>query len=97
MEKLNLSRRRYVIVTSDYKQIFCNGITTRFTFGEIDADRDVLNIKTFKYYEDALKIGLACILNVTEADFEEGGKYKILPVMETITQIVKEEDNEDNE
>lgn len=92
MGDFKLSRKRYIIVTSDMQKVLCHGINQRYTFGEIDAEQDILNVKTFRTYDNALRTGIWFIFKTTEDDFKESGKYRIIPIVETIEQIKNGED-----
>lgn len=85
MSKVKIERKRFVIMTSDKKQIFV-GIARNMHFRDIDELGDV-SVKTYLSEKKAMSSFLQSWSNSRESDFEDGGKYVIVPIVETLTEM----------
>lgn len=86
-DKLVIKRKRFIVMTSDRKQILM-GKSSRICFENVDSIRSN-SIKTFSSIKKAKDTILKSWLKtyIKEADFEDGGKYIIVPIMETLQEI----------
>lgn len=85
MSKLCIERKRYVILTADKKEIFC-GLAKHYQFKNIEDIGDTA-IKTYLSEKKAKSSFLSSWWNVKENDFEEGGRFIVVPVIEKIEEI----------
>lgn len=84
MNKVNIQRKRYVVMTSDRKQIFV-GIARNMHFRDIDNLGDV-SVKTYLSENKAKSSFLQSWYDASEENFEPGGKYIIVPIIESLTE-----------
>lgn len=83
--KLNIKRQRYVVMTSDKKQIFV-GIARNMHFRKLDELGDI-TVKTYLSEAKAKSSFLQSWSNVDKSDFEPGGKYTVVPINEIIMEV----------
>lgn len=85
LNKIKINRKRYVIMTADKQEIFV-GIARNMHFRKLDDIRDIY-VKTYVTEKKAKSSFLQSWSGSDEEDFNEGGKYIIVPIMETLTEI----------
>ena len=85
MNKIKIERQRFIIMTSDKKEVFV-GIARNMHFRRLDELGDV-SVKTYLSEKKAKSSFLQSWSNSREEDFNEGGKYIIVPIMETLSEI----------
>ena len=85
MSKLKIERKRYVVMTADRKQIFC-GLARHYMFKDVD-DLGDTPLKTYLSEKKAKSSFLSSWWDSKEDDFNPGGKYIVVPVMETVAEI----------
>ena len=79
---MNISRTRYVVVTSDEQEIFC-GLARNYCFKPVNNIGDTA-IKTYVSEKKAKSSFLSSWWNSKEEDFEPGGRFKVLQVIESV-------------
>lgn len=85
--KLILKRKRYVIMTSDKRKVFC-GIARNMHFRDVDNIGDV-SVKTYlseKKAKSSFMQSWSSAYNKPEV-FDEGGPYVVVPIIETLKEI----------
>lgn len=85
--KIKIERRRFIVMTSDKKQILV-GMSKNLSFEDVENIKSD-SIRTFSSDNKAKNILLKSCMGalVKESDFEVGGKYIIVPIMETLQEI----------
>lgn len=84
---MNITRIRYVVMTSDRKKIFC-GLARNYQLKDIEDIGDT-SIKTYLSERKAKSSFLSSWYDSEEEDFLDGGKYIVVKVIESITEIEK--------
>ena len=84
---VQIKRKRYIIVTGDEKKIFC-GLARNYELKEIENLGDT-PIKTYMSEKKAKSGFLSSWWNSEKEDFENG-KYKVVPIYESIEKILNE-------
>lgn len=82
---MNITRIRYVVMTSDRKKIFC-GLARHYQLKDIEDIGDT-SIKTYLSEKKAKSSFLSSWYDSKEEDFLDGGKYIVVKVIESITEI----------
>ena len=85
MRNIKIERKRFVVMTSDKKEIFV-GIARNMHFKDVDNLGDV-SVKTYLSEKKAKSSFLQSWFGSKESDFEPGGKYIVVPIMETLAEI----------
>ena len=85
MQNLKLERKRYVVMTSDRKKIFC-GLARHYELKNVDEIGDT-PIKTYMSENKARSSFISSWWNVTKDDFSSGGKYVVIQVVESIMEV----------
>lgn len=80
---MNITRTRYVVVTSDEQEIFC-GLARAYCFKPVDSIGDTA-IKTYTSEKKAKSSFLSSWWQSKEEDFEPGGRFKVLRVTESVS------------
>ena len=83
--ELIIKRKRFVVMTSDKKRIFC-GLARHYMLKDV-TDLDDTPIKTYMSEKKAKSSFLSSWWDSKEEDFNPGGKYVVVPVMESVTEI----------
>ena len=82
---LKIERKRYVVMTSDRKKIFC-GLARHYELKDVDEIGDT-PIKTYMSENKARSSFVSSWWNTTKDDFKPGGKYVVVPVVESIVEV----------
>lgn len=85
--KIIVERERYVIMTSDKKQIFC-GIARNMHFRDVNNIGDV-SVKTYlseKKAKASFMQSWSSAYNKPEV-FDEGGSYTVVKIVETLSEV----------
>lgn len=82
---MDITRIRYVVMTSDRKKIFC-GLARNYQFKDIEDIGDT-SIKTYLSEKKAKSSFLSSWEYSEEEDFCDGGKFIVVKVIESITEI----------
>lgn len=83
--KVVIERKRYIIMTSDKEQVFV-GIARNMHFRKLDELGDV-SVKTYLSEKKAMSSFLQSWSGSKKSDFETGGKYIVIPIMETLAEV----------
>jgi len=84
-DNLVIKRKRFVVMTSDRKRIFC-GLARHYELKNVDEIGDT-PIKTYMSERKAKSSFLSSWWDSKEDDFNPGGKYIVIPIMETVAEI----------
>lgn len=85
MDKIKIKRKRYIIMTSDKKEVFV-GTSRDMHFRKLDEIGDI-SVKTYLSKKKAKSSFLQSWSRSREEDFEPGGKYVVVPIIETLSEI----------
>ena len=85
---ITIKRKRYIILRTEDNSIFC-GLARNYEFRKLDQLKNT-PVKTYESYKKAKSSFLLSWWRAEEKHFEDG-TYKIIEVIESINEVLKNE------